>query len=99
MPLSPTEQPLQKRKASHDFSNGKRASEIPNGFFEPPDKEGCLKKMGNNVAKDWKRRYVVLKGQRIFYYRSYEVSSFFLFFSLNNLNFHFQIALYFNGPN
>ena len=56
-----------------------RMSEMP-GIGNAPEKEGWLKKMGNNMAKDWKKRYVAIKGTRIFYYRNYEVKKkFFLF--------------------
>jgi len=34
---------------------------------------GWLKKQGNNVQKDWKRRYIVIRSNRLYYYRSYDV--------------------------
>lgn len=35
-------------------------------------KQGYLKKKGNAVKKDWKKRYVVLDDIRLSYYESYE---------------------------
>lgn len=33
-------------------------------------KAGFLVKMGNNVIKDWKRRWVVLKGDSLEYFKN-----------------------------
>jgi len=54
------------------FSMDRPGSVVPGGMDDPPDKHGWLKKMGNNMAKDWKRRYVALKGSRLFYFRAHE---------------------------
>ena len=59
-------------ETSFSLDMRRASSVIPGGFDDPPDKHGWLKKMGNNMAKDWKRRYVALKGARLFYYRSHE---------------------------
>ena len=39
---------------------------------ERPLKEGWLKKMGHNLQRDWRPRYVVLQAGKLAYYKSYE---------------------------
>jgi len=74
-------QGVQLRRSPTSADPQLRQSLVPGGFEDdPPEKQGWLKKMGNNMAKDWKRRYVALSKGRIFYYRSYQV----LFHSIPN---------------
>ena len=39
---------------------------------DKPLKEGWLKKMGHNLQRDWRARYVVLRAGTIAYYKTYE---------------------------
>ena len=56
------------------FGQDRRVSIVPGGFDDPPDKHGWLKKMGNNMTKDWKKRYVAIKRGKLFYFENYTVS-------------------------
>jgi len=39
---------------------------------EKPLKEGWLKKMGHNLQRDWRPRYVVVRNGTLAYYKTYE---------------------------
>ncbi|XP_028409289.1 arf-GAP with Rho-GAP domain, ANK repeat and PH domain-containing protein 1-like [Dendronephthya gigantea] len=47
-------------------------SQNPGGDMFEPDKKGFLKKQGNNVVADWKKRYVAVKDGMFAYYHNYE---------------------------
>ncbi|CAB3997062.1 Hypothetical predicted protein [Paramuricea clavata] len=44
----------------------------PGGDMFEPDKKGYLKKQGNNVVIDWKKRYVAVKDGMLAYYHNSE---------------------------
>src|SRR5690606_34179374 len=44
--------------------------------FEETVKEGYLMKQGNNIRHDWRRRWCVLKGTTLYYYKNQNVRTF-----------------------
>jgi len=42
---------------------------IPAQSLYPPDKDGYLTKQGGSI-KTWKRRYFILKGRTLYYYKT-----------------------------
>lgn len=61
-------------KSSSKGSSGATSCVNSRSSIMVAEKRGWLKKQGHNMTRDWKRRYVVLRRGKVFYYKSLEVS-------------------------